>query len=483
MIPPNVRPAEPPRLPSLEDIQNIKTQNAKLNTVDNSIHNIGTRLKRENEEVIQACDEKDTQNSFIYCSGKLLESVMYHELYNDSKTYVDKPLRFDPNQTIADFLAKFPMDVKEIKKAELRQFVDQYFFEDGHELDDCILEDWTEHPAPLKNIQDNDLREWAYQLNGIWKDLCRKTKPDVYANPQRYSLIALPHEFIVPGQRFQESYYWDTYWIIKGLLRSNMTSTAKKMIQNFFHIVKTYGYVLNGNRYYYARRSQPPFLSFMVKDYFDATQDVDFLFEALPVLEKEMSWWEQNRMISVSVNHHDYDVFRFRADSNVPRPESYFQDVNTTSKITDLQEKHRVWRDISSAAESGWDFSSRWLRNTSDESSFDTSNIAPVDLNAILCGAYSIIGDLYEYIGYSLKSDDYKSKKEKFRETFSSVFWGANNTGWYDYHVDDKRHNTEFYPSNAVPLFTKCYGPMEEEHLVEIYSRMKSQGAFEYPGE
>ena len=41
------------------------------------------------------------------------------------------------------------------------------------------------------------------------------------------SLIYLDHGFIVPGGRFREMYYWDTYWTILGLINSEMTETVK----------------------------------------------------------------------------------------------------------------------------------------------------------------------------------------------------------------------------------------------------------------
>ena len=54
----------------------------------------------------------------------------------------------------------------------------------------------------------------------------------------RSSLIYVPHEFIMPGGRFREFYYWDTYWIAKGLIASDMLNTTKKMIQNLAYIVE-----------------------------------------------------------------------------------------------------------------------------------------------------------------------------------------------------------------------------------------------------
>jgi alpha,alpha-trehalase len=84
----------------------------------------------------------------------------------------------------------------------------------------CKLSDWSEKPLALMSIADKTLREWALKLHNIWPSLCRQVDIRVLLNENRYSLIYLPHSFIVPGGRFIEYYNWDTYFILKGLLAS-----------------------------------------------------------------------------------------------------------------------------------------------------------------------------------------------------------------------------------------------------------------------
>ena len=68
---------------------------------------------------------------------------------------------------------------------------------------------------------------FAQDLNSRWKILCRKIKTEVKESPDRYSLLYLPYPVIVPGGRFREIYYWDSFWIIRGLIQSEMFSTVK----------------------------------------------------------------------------------------------------------------------------------------------------------------------------------------------------------------------------------------------------------------
>lgn len=69
------------------------------------------------------------------------------------------------------------------------------------------------------------------------------------------SYINCPHPFFVPGGRFREFYYWDTLWVVEGLLGSEMVDSAIKMLENFLHLIDKIGYIPNGARIYYKGRS------------------------------------------------------------------------------------------------------------------------------------------------------------------------------------------------------------------------------------
>lgn len=99
--------------------------------------------------------------------------------------------------------------------------------QDGDELEEWTPDDWTESPTLLARIEDDKYREWASNLNKKWFTLARKMKLDVRDNPQLYSLLYVPNGFIIPGGRFKELYYWDSYWIVQGLLVCDMDKTAK----------------------------------------------------------------------------------------------------------------------------------------------------------------------------------------------------------------------------------------------------------------
>ncbi|VDM25679.1 unnamed protein product [Toxocara canis] len=197
-------------------------------------------LSSEVEKPQFACDETNAPNYMIYCQGDLLHAVMMLNIFKDSKTFVDKPLKRDPEVVAADFKARFPGAITSNDRDAVRDFVNENFNEEGHELEQCELSDWQKEPEQLLSIEDPDLRQFSLQVNLIWKKLCRTIKKEVLEHPKRHSLIYVPNEFIVPGGRFREFYYWDTYWVIKGLLASGTTFQCSFFITrtNRFNAVK-----------------------------------------------------------------------------------------------------------------------------------------------------------------------------------------------------------------------------------------------------
>ncbi|KAK2846674.1 hypothetical protein Q5P01_009673 [Channa striata] len=214
----------------------------------------------------------------IYCTGPILHQVQKAKLFDDDKYFVDMKLKAAPDVVSSAFhnlSREFPNTT--VPRAELQEFLNTCFEKPGTEFESWTPPDWHDKPKFLGRIADQELRDWAKKLHNLWKSLGRKIRADVKDHPELYSQIYTPHPVVVPGGRFRELYYWDSYWVINGLLLSEMRDTAYGMIQNFLHLVNRYGFVPNGGRVYYERRSQPPFLTLMVESYYQATKDEEFL--------------------------------------------------------------------------------------------------------------------------------------------------------------------------------------------------------------
>ena len=159
----------------------------------------------------------------VFCHGPLLHAVQMSFIFNDSKTFVDMPLRIDPEDALDQFAALGPNP----SKAVLAKFVNETFLPVGSDVLPWTPTDFTPNPPLLSHIANASVAAWAEDVNELWLVLGRKVAPDVFANPQRHTLLPLPKPTIVPGGRFRETYYWDTYWIVKGLIACGMDTTAK----------------------------------------------------------------------------------------------------------------------------------------------------------------------------------------------------------------------------------------------------------------
>ncbi|WKY10032.1 hypothetical protein Q1695_002409 [Nippostrongylus brasiliensis] len=432
------------------------------------------------DQPVPVCDSKNSNNSYIYCNGTLLMAVNYHELYNDSKTFVDMPMKNDPEYILEKFNDEFGnVSVENINRTLLKIFLEENFSPPGSEMMSCTPPDWNPQPAKLMSIVDPHLREWALKLNAVWLTLCRKIDPKIEETSSRHSLLFMPHMFIIPGGRFREFYYWDAYWIIKGLIASEMYDTTKAMIENLGSMVERFGFVPNGGRVYYLRRSQPPLLAGMVYEYYEVTKDKEFIRKMLPILEKELLFWQTNRMVNVTVNGTTYMAYRYNTMSNMPRPESFAVDVK---KAQSIQNKAQFWQDVASAAESGWDFSTRWFSDSKTIYTVETHNVLPVDLNAFICWNYDILEYLFERIDDQVKSEFYREVRAKFRNTVHKVFYNHTAGTWYDFNLRTGTHNTGFYPSITVPLFTGCYNSLNQGKSERLFLLMKDLGVFDFPG-
>ncbi|MBN3307066.1 TREA Trehalase, partial [Amia calva] len=337
-------------------------------------------------------------------------------------------------------------------------------------------------PEFLSNITYPDLRSWARDLHTLWKSLGRKVRAEVQDRPELYSLIYTPHPLIVPGGRFRELYYWDSYWVINGLLLSEMKDTARGMISNFLYLVERYGFVPNGARVYYERRSQPPFLTLMVESYYQATQDKSFLSFALPLLEKEYQFWMENRSVLLVINV----LFKLHYLTVAPSlpPESYTDDLELAQGLSkDAQE--RLWAELKAGAESGWDFTSRWYMAEGGRGSGGTlsdtrtSHILPVDLNALLCRNERTLAFFYKELGNTSAAQYWEDALQQRMAAVQAVLWDEETGVWRDYSLLSNTSRPGFYPSNLAPLWAQCYAePGAGERALEY---LQASGALKYP--
>jgi neutral trehalase len=340
------------------------------------------------------------QTCSVFCDSKLLYAVQISNIFNDSKTFVDMPLVMDPSDVLIAYNAQFG-DIHP-RKEDLETFINKYFLPAGSETVPHIPEDYIEFPPILSSLRNETLREFAFQVHSLWLLLGRKIHENVKIWPQRFTHVWQPFPMIISGGRFRETYYWDAYWIVLGLLQSNMLKTATGLAYNLLHLLRTFGFVPNGARTYYCYpgRSQPPFLSSIVKEIYDANgRNNSFLLESYLELQNEYKWWMKSGEWGHAVHivadipgssstmlHKTFVLNRYVTDQHIPRPESWIEDIQSAmSAGFDPSDAgaQLLYAEVAAAAESGWDFTTRWFKNHTISSTV-TSGVIPVDLNAIM---------------------------------------------------------------------------------------------------
>nr|QPK67212.1 Trehalase 1A [Rondotia menciana] len=422
----------------------------------------------------------------VYCNSTLLHHIQMARLYPDSKTFVDLQMRNDENTTLAAFEELFDRTNGSPSKEELRKFVADYFDETS-ELEEWTPNDYKENPPFLNNIRDERFREFAKGLNDIWPTIARRVKPSVLEKPDQFSLVPLTHGFIVPGGRFKEIYYWDAYWIIEGLLITDMHETAKGMIENLIELLHKFGHIPNGSRWYYQERSQPPLLAAMMERYYEKTKDIKFIKKYISSLEKEINYWLDTQLIAFNKDDRVFTLLRYYTPSAGPRPESYYEDYDLAQKLPN-KDPNDVYTELKSAAESGWDFSSRWFisengDNSGNLTNLNTTNVIPVDLNAIFAGALQTTANFHAILNNPRKAAHWGYMAEQWRSSIEHALWDEEDGIWHDYDIVNNKPRRYFYTSNLAPLWMNA---VDQRFLAKHGARVleylhKSEG-IEFPG-
>lgn len=402
----------------------------------------------------------------IYLEGPLLRTVQLAGLFNDSKTFVDMPTSQPVDRVVQAFLALPPNPDRQ----QVKGFVDAYFLPPGTETFPVNLTDWRANPDFLTHIPDPPLRSWASAIHARWNTLGRVQSGVRLCKGCGTSAILAQRPFVVPGGRFREYYYWDNYFIVRALLLSGMHETAKDMILNMLDVVERYGFMPNGGRIYYLNRSQPPLLTQMVRKYMEAVpHDLKFLDRALPILDREYQYWQERHTVSLTDagSHGNASSLRpaslmvYRVNNTSPRPESYLEDYQTARKLPKAK-RARFYAEVAAAAESGWDFSSRWFGPDETLEHIRTSQVVPVDLNAIMYRNEMDLAALHQLNkeganqnqGESQEAQRYLKAARERAEAVNTWLWNEKAGMWQDWNLDYGNSTENFYISNLMPLWS-----------------------------
>ncbi|KUI60870.1 Trehalase [Cytospora mali] len=398
-------------------------------------------------------------SSPLYCYGPIIGSIQLAKPFKDSKTYVDMPTKAPLEQVLAgyDNLTK-PLH----NGTELLEFLSTYFAPAGQELIPVDPKSLFVNATFLYEISSSVNREFTEAVINIWPNLTREFNKSAICLECESSFIPAQRPFVIAGGRFREPYYWDSYWILHGLLRSagSFTEIARNQIENFFDLVDMYGFVPNGARKYYLNRAGPPVLAQMVRVYLEYTNDMSILERGISVLQREHSFFMNNRTIGTTFHKKNYTMNRYNAANNQPRPESYYEDwtqVNNESyylsdgsvypaRNTSAEEKRWQYINLAAGAESGWDFSSRFMSNprvaTEDTyfplASYKTVDLIPVDLNSLLYWHEVTVGEFLNMTGRSSEAEVWYRKARDRSQAMYELMWNETLGSYFDFNSTSK---------------------------------------------
>lgn len=402
---------------------------------------------------LQAPAQKVATPDEIY--GQLFVDVQMNRIFPDNKTFVDCIPKRDPRAIVADYMA---MKNNPNIRYSLKLFVEENFH-------------LPRTPQLNYITQEKDV---VMHIKNLWGVL-RREKDSVIRGS---SLLALPYPYIVPGGRFREIYYWDSYFTMLGLKESGESEMISNMVRNFSYLIHTYGHIPNGNRSYYLSRSQPPYFSNMV-ELLAGIKGNSTYRTFLPSLIREHNFWmtgastlKPNSAYKYVVRMPDGSILnRYWDERNMPRQESYKEDIETADKaindfimvalfmnaehqkrVTDSMRK-AIYRHLRAGATSGMDFSSRWFEDGEKLTTIKTTDIVPVDLNCLLYHLERTIAKAYKLQGNSAKATHYENLAARRKRSVNKYFWSRQQGFYVDYHFRDKRQLEELTLAGMMPFF------------------------------
>jgi len=356
---------------------------------------------------------------FVEDFEELFVDVQTQHVFEDQKFFTDCVPKLSTKEILEYYKAE-----RARKDFKLFEFCKTYFHFPASSATGFVSD-------PSKPVEEH--------INILWDVLTKQT--DQKGGTQ----IMLPHPFVVPGGRFREVYYWDSYFTMLGLQVSKKIELIENMVNNFAYLIDNYGFIPNGNRSYFLSRSQPPFFSLMI-ELLAEEKGQEIIIKYLPQLEKEYQFWMNGKdrldKGNISESHvvmmQDGETLnRYWDKLDTPRQEAYADDVVTAKKSA--RDSKQVFRHIRAAAESGWDFSSRWFRDEKDMGTIFTTDIIPLDLNCLK--------------KERLFSNEYNDKAGKRSEAIQKYLWDKNESTFGDYDFVNKKPTGKWTSVIIYPLF------------------------------
>ncbi len=384
--------------------------------------------------------------------GELFEAVQKNKIYDDGKTFVD----LVPRARMRTIQQEYKL-ARSDPNFDLREFVSRHFYE------------FAPHKQK-ENFVTDPHRTVTEHIHLLWDVLERRNRLN------RGSLIALPHSYIVPGGRFSEQFYWDSYFIMLGLAADGRWQMIEGMVKNFAYMLRKFGFIPTANRTYFLSRSQPPFFSHMVRLLATHKGRTRTYAEYLPYLLKEYRFWMKGSAKLARAEHNAYarmvqlpngmHLNRYYDNKMTPRPESLSEDTETAMEAPE-READRLYLHLRAGAESGWDFSSRWFLDPLNLNSIHTADIIPVDLNCLLYQHELTIAEAYRLIKNPLLARKFQTLADRRAKAIQSYCWDESMGFFVDYNFHHRQSTGVLSLAAVFPLYARIATKQQADRVAD----------------
>ena len=307
--------------------------------------------------------------------------------------------------------------------------------------------------------------------------------------------------YVVPGGRFNELYCWDSYFIVLGLLQDHRNDLARGMADNLLYEVQYYGKVPNANRTYYLTRSQPPFLTSIIRAVYDSgTVNKDWLASALKIASAEYQnvWLGKDRLVKIG----QYELSRYYDSGNGPCPEvepghydekiqpwlaqvkpenpdlpltpfRFLNEYLYAGKYADLKADgmtlEQFFKHDRAVRESGHDTTHRFDDRTAD--------FVSVDLNSLLYKYETDFAELLENeFGGKLLSlgKDFgdaafwRQRAAARKKAMMALMWDGQHGYFFDYDFANHRRSTYISATGLWPLWAKMLDANNPQEMEDV---------------
>jgi alpha,alpha-trehalase len=386
--------------------------------------------------------------------GQLFLDIQNGNVFPDSKTFVD----CTPKRKVSDIMYEYGL--KKGSGLDLEKFVaDNFNLPKGTQAYDNVMQE----------------KDVVKHIKSLWSVL----KRDADKNAEGSSLLGLPNNYIVPGGRFREIYYWDSYFTMLGLKESGEDKMIESMIDNFAFLINTYGHIPNGNRSYYISRSQPPFFCMMVELLASIKGDAVYK-KYLPAMQKEYNYWMEGAATlkngasfkRVTKLKDGTILNRYWDDLDIPRQEGFVEDTKTaneasTEKIMTMRfssneamiafkttSDKNIFKNLRAGACSGWDFSSRWFADANKISTIQVLDIAPIDLNSLMMKMETVLEKAYKLTKQENLRKKMSTAAYKRYNSITTLFFSKALNFYSDYNFNEN-HTTDI--ATAASMYPLCF--------------------------